>query len=80
MTNVRFADDLLLFAKSMGEAIHMLDLLTDTLRQYGSELNVKKTKLFSTMATECDTVLVESADGFVEIRAAGRTHKYLERA
>ena len=42
MTNVRFADDLLLFAKTMEEAISMLDLLTDTLRQYGLELNVKR--------------------------------------
>ena len=80
LTNVRFADDLLLFARSLEEAISMLDMLTETLKAYGLELNVKKTKILSTTVTQQDTVLVDSAEGFVEVVAASRSHKYLGRA
>ena len=36
--------------------------------------------MLSTTVTENDTVLIETADGFVELVAANRTHKYLGRA
>ena len=80
LTNIRFADDLLLFASSSDDAITMLNLLTVSLREFGLELNVKKTKLLSTSTMSPDTILFETADGFVELIAAGRTHKYLGRA
>ena len=44
LTNVRYADDILLFGKSLDEAVSMLELLSDVLQQYGLELNVGKTK------------------------------------
>ena len=80
MTNVRFADDLLLFAKTCDEAVDMLEILTRILRRYGLELNVKKTKMLSTVVTDNETVLVDTDGGFVELVAAGRTHKYLGRS
>ena len=43
LTYIRFADDLLVFGNSMGEATFMLDGLVTTLREFGLELNVKKT-------------------------------------
>ena len=51
LTNIRFADDLLLFGKSMEEAISMLELLVIRLRSYGLELNTKKTKMLSSDIT-----------------------------
>ena len=60
MTNIRFADDLLLFAKSMQEAVQMVDLLVEALREYGLELNMQKTKLMSTTVTDNDTTLIET--------------------
>ena len=80
LTNIRFADDLLIFAKSIDEAIYMLDTLVDTFREYGLELNSKKTKLLSTTTITEDTILVEQLAGFIEIIASNRTHKYFGRA
>ena len=60
MTNVRYADDILLFGKSLDEAIIMLELLVGVLQGYGLDLNVHKTKLFMTDIVQnvpcyCDT-------------------------
>lgn len=41
---------------------------------------MKKTKILSTTVTTEDTVLIETADGFVELVAGSRTHRYLGRA
>ena len=41
LTNIRFADDLLIFEKSMEEAVFMTETLVDALGRYGLELNVK---------------------------------------
>ena len=60
MTNIRFADDLLLFAKTMEEAVEMLDALTVTLKRYGLELNVKKTKMLSAAVVSDDTMFIET--------------------
>ena len=79
LTNIRFADDLLVFANSMGEATYMLDGLVTTLREFGLELNVKKTKLMSTVVSGSETTLVETNEGFIELVPAGHVHKYLGR-
>ncbi|CAK0906421.1 unnamed protein product [Prorocentrum cordatum] len=65
---------------SVEGAVDMLDMLTQTLRNYGLGLNVNKKKMLSTTVTENDTVLIETADGLMELVAASRTHKYLGRA
>lgn len=39
LTNIRFADDLLLFAESMEQAISMVDSLSQVLGKYGLEMN-----------------------------------------
>ena len=44
LTNSRFADDLLISGKSMEEALSMMEMLVVTLRNFGLELNVKRTK------------------------------------
>ena len=50
LTNIRYADDLLLFGQSLEEAVKMLESLAGVLQTYGLELNMKKTKI---MSTEC---------------------------
>ena len=73
LTNIRFADDLLLFAKSLDEATYMLDELTRTLRGFGLELNVKKAKLLSTSTVDgTEVVMMETAEGFVELISSGQ--------
>ena len=44
LTNIRYADDLLLFGKSLSEVVSMLERLAGILKLYGLELNMKKTK------------------------------------
>ena len=46
ITNIRYADDILLMAKSLQESVAMIDLLVDVLLEFGLELNVKKTVIF----------------------------------
>ena len=79
LTNIRYADDLLVFAKSMPEAIEMLDLLVQVLRESGLELNVEKTKLLSTIEVPDFEAYIETANGFIEHVHANGAHKYLGR-
>ena len=44
LLDLRFADDILIFAKSYEEIGHVLDALVDALRQVGLVLNAGKTK------------------------------------
>ena len=50
LTNLRFADDLLLFAYSEEEVCLLLDALVSELLKVGLVLNAKKTKALTTMA------------------------------
>ena len=79
LTNIRFADDLLLFGKTMEEVIHMVEQLVLTLRKYGLELNVKKTKMMSTTVQEDDSILIDTRVGFLELLGSKCSHKYLGR-
>ena len=49
LTNIRYADDLLLFAQSEQELIMMIETLIEVLEEYGLELNTSKTKILSTV-------------------------------
>jgi hypothetical protein len=44
LTNIRYADDILLFGKSLSEAVDMLEKLPLVFKSYGLELNMKKRK------------------------------------
>ena len=66
LTNIRFADDLLLCVKSSDEATRMLEGLSQTQRRFGLELNLKKTNMRTRIA-QLETV------------TAGSSHKYLGR-
>ena len=83
LTNVRYADDLLLFSPTLSTGVEMLELLMEALADYGLEINTKKTKIFST----CPSLegvnwsfLVECRPGFVEVVGRGDVHTYLGRS
>ena len=67
LTNIRYANDLILFAKSLGESQFMLESLVDVLRGYGLELNVKKTKILSTEVASSEMTCLVTNHGGVEI-------------
>ena len=79
LTNIRFADDILLIGKSLQESIDMMELLVDILSEFGLELNVKKTIIFTSNDAPQKTTLVETKHGFVEILGTKGVHKYLGR-
>lgn len=78
LTNIRYADDLLLFAKSLSEAEYMLCTLLDSLRSFGLELNAKKTRIL-TAETPAAPLYLDTRVGFVEILHVEGVHKYLGR-
>ena len=45
LTNIRYADDILLFAKSIEELVSMTEKLIEELKRIGLTLNAKKTKI-----------------------------------
>ena len=82
LTNVRYADDLMLFAKSLDEAVDMVNLLQEELRKAGLDMNAKKTKVMTTDSEHYlreHPYLIEADGGFLEIAQQGETHKYLGR-
>ena len=82
LTNTRYADDIMLYANSLPELIHMLGHLTEELAKAGLHLNVKKTKLLTNDArwqhhdTPC---FVENYGGMMEVLPNTSAHKYLGR-
>ena len=82
LTNVRYADDLLLFGKSLAEVTVMMELLGSELSRAGLSINGTKTKILTTSddAISCRSpVLVDIGDSFVEVVRRDGCHKYLGR-
>ena len=79
LTNIRFADDLVLVGKSLEEAVHMMELLVDTLREYGLNLHAQKTVIFSTVPPPEVPSFCDTAFGFVQVLHSSGSHTYLGR-
>ena len=80
LTNLRYADYLVLFGKSFEEVFHMLELLVVELGAAGLAMNGAKTRLLTTDSEESlgdIPMLVEVAGTFVEFVRGRGTHKYL---
>jgi len=80
LTNIRYADDLLLFCKSLGEATEMLELLDEELKAAGLAINQGKTKILTTTLNATSgacPMLADIGDMFVEIVQRDSVHKYL---
>ena len=50
LLDLRFSDDLLVFATSRGDTIRLLEELVTSLRQVGLKLNTSKTRILTTQA------------------------------
>ena len=80
LTNIRYADDIIMFAKSIDEAQRMIELLVEVFAECGLELNAKKTKILSTSTTSTQQVALITEYGAVDIVPKQKVHKYLGRA
>ena len=80
LTNIRYADDIIMFAKTLDEAQHMIELLVEVFAECGLELNAKKTKILSTSTTTTEQVALIAECGAVDIVPKLRIQKYLGRA
>ena len=76
LLDLRFADDILLFATSSNEAARMLDALVACLKEVGLELNASKTKILTTQAQPGKTLRTQKGLE-MEILDATKAHKWL---
>ena len=77
LTNIRYADDLMIYAKSSAELASMLESLIEELAVIGLHLNAAKTKIFTTDEDAPD--MIEVADSFISVLSDLDSHKYLGR-
>eukprot|EP00435_Cladocopium_sp_Y103_P027156 s884_g6.t1 len=76
LTNIRYADDIMIYAKSMEEFVNMLELLLPERASVGIELNALKTKILTNenLKKPC---FAEVAGEIIEILYGENQHKYL---
>ena len=82
LTNLRYADDLLLFANSCEEAAEMFEMLSVELARAGLSINGAKTKILTTDSDVLDRntpLLLDAGDCMLEVLCGDATHKYLGR-
>ena len=77
LSNVRYADDIMLFGKSIDEITRMVEILVEEFAIVGLELNASKTKIITNACPDFDFVSI-SRD-MVEIIQEHSHHKYLGR-
>ena len=79
LTDSRCADDTLIFAKALDEAILVLEVLIKELNRIGLNLNFLKTKIFHTAMTDDghDVAFADIAGEIVEILDVDAYHRYL---
>ena len=76
MNNIRYADDLMIYANSAEELAVMVDLLCEELRRIGLHLNTAKTKVFTTTPLAGDHFL-DMGGGMVLVCGEADFHFYL---
>ncbi len=81
LTNTRYADDILLYAKSLQELQRMAELLIVELRKVGLTLNSDKTKILYSTDTDMDAEndYIDISGEFVRILSCSESHRYLGR-
>ena len=78
LTNVRFADDLMPYAKSWRELVIMLESLESDLASVGLSLNAAKIRLFTT-AISPEVAYIDVGGEMIQDLGDGKTHMYLGR-
>ena len=80
LSNICYADDLMLFAKSKEEVAQMVDVLDEELRKSGSEINAGKTKVLTTDASIylcAAPVYIEAMGQHLQMARQGEIQTYL---
>ena len=75
-TNIRYADDILLYAKSLDELEEILGLLDDELASVGLELHEGKTKIITSDSSNSIS-FVEISSKLIEMFGPQKSHKYI---
>ena len=78
LTNARYADDMLIFAKSLEELQSMLDLLQVELAYCGLEMHESKSKIL-TNHNDTGIEFIDNGGLLVGILNVEQTHRYLGR-
>ena len=78
LTNIRYADDLMLHATSSNDLIYMLETLIPEVAACGLQLNSAKTKMLTTSPSE-NSEFVDVCGEMVQVIHAETVHKYLGR-
>ena len=76
-TNTRYTDDVMLFAKSIGEVVEMVELLIEEFAKFGLELNASKTKIITNDVVEY--MFVDIGGSMVSIVDSTGEHRFLGR-
>ena len=76
-TNTRYADDVMLVAKSLQEATEMVELLIEEFAKFGLELNSSKTKIITNEVVSYQ--FVDIAGSMVEVLGSNDEHRFLGR-
>ena len=78
LSNLRFADDVLLFASSASDVAKMITDLSKEAAKFGLKLHMGKTVVLTNRLGNCPTV-VQCGREAVKVLAAGDTERYLGR-
>ena len=78
LTNVRYADDILLFGKNIDEISDMLEILCEELRAIGLEMHPSKTKIL-TSSSPCPFQFLDVDGMMINVLSSMESHKYLGR-
>ena len=78
LTNIRYADDLMLYARSLPALVEMIETLSCELQQVGLQLNAAKSKIFTTEPLE-HPMYAEVSQDLVHVLHGEASHKYLGR-
>ena len=76
LTNVRYADDLMLYAKHCDELVFMMGIVIEELSSVGLHLNTSKTKILTTTAST-DRMFLDVGGDMIEVVHGQERHKYL---
>ena len=76
LTNVRYADDLMLYARSYSDLATMVECLVEELAAVGLNLNTSKTKILTTENLN-EPMFLDIGGDMIEVLHGGQNHKYL---
>ena len=79
LTNIRYADDILLFSNSLEELVLMSEMLLREFNAIGLKLNAEKTKILHSDLVDdgANVSFIDINDELIEVLEPSKSHKYL---